>query len=333
MATHFLVVCSLVTVCAIVLRRKASVNRVLPVLAMAGMATLASGFAWIDCGRSLPLLDLTLCIFLCAKYGQISREKAMVFPLLWSIFALVLLGKLGFFSRIWHYGFALAMPAFASSVYLLLWLAPLELENYGIRRQALRCVVCSGLAVGFLVLASQSEVIYHYKTLAVGCGRDRILSPGPNQSPTGIAVRRALEWIQTNVPQDASLAVLPEGVMLNYLSRRTNPTRHFVWNPAELETFGEEKMEADFKENNPDFIVLVHRTNAEFGVGLFGQEKEFGLNLMNWIKQNYDPVYLIGEEPLQEPSSFGVKIMKKRAAKLERAPNTLSFAARSTEPS
>ena len=34
----------------------------------------------------------------------------------------------------------------------------------------------------------------------------------------------ALSWIQNNVPPNATLAVLPEGAMINYLSRRVNPT-------------------------------------------------------------------------------------------------------------
>ena len=38
----------------------------------------------------------------------------------------------------------------------------------------------------------------------------------------------ALDWIDKNIPPRATLATLPEGVMLNYLSRRVNPTMWYV---------------------------------------------------------------------------------------------------------
>jgi hypothetical protein len=53
---------------------------------------------------------------------------------LWTVWSLALLAKLGFFCRIWHYGFALAMPAFVSGIYLLLWALPRQLER--LRRPA-----------------------------------------------------------------------------------------------------------------------------------------------------------------------------------------------------
>jgi len=37
-------------------------------------------------------------------------------------------------------------------------------------------------------------------------------------------VETALVLVEKNVPPDATLAVLPEGAMINYLSRRVNPT-------------------------------------------------------------------------------------------------------------
>ena len=69
------------------------------------------------------------CGLLAVKCRNAAPQPAMNFPLLWNVFGLVLLAKLGFYTRISHYGFALAMPAFAGAVYLLVWLLPVLLEQ------------------------------------------------------------------------------------------------------------------------------------------------------------------------------------------------------------
>jgi hypothetical protein len=311
MLAHFLVVVGIVAVYAFLLKRKLAANRLLPLLLIAPLLALASRFDWTDCGRSLPLLTLALCVILIAKYRQLPREAPPVFPLLWGLFALGLLAKLGLFCRIWHYGFALAMPAFAGAIYLLLWLLPLLLEKHGVQRALFRCGVGLVLMLGFIFLFTQSELRYGQKTVPVGQNRDRMLAFDVKTNPAGAAVQIALAWLSTNAPPGATMAVLPEGVMVNYLSRRTNPTRYCVWNPAEEEVFGQDNMTAAFIKGDPDFIMLVQRDASEYGVKPFGRESRFGLDLMRWIERNYEPVWLIGHEPFQTDGQFGIKILRK----------------------
>ena len=80
----------------------------------------------------------------------------------------------------------------------------------------------------------------------------------------------ALEWIEKNVPPDGTLAVLPEGTTINYLSRRVNPTPCLDWTPTVLTAFGQAGMTAAFEKNPPDYIFLVERDTSEFGIGYFG---------------------------------------------------------------
>jgi hypothetical protein len=295
---------------------------------------LASGIDWVDSGRALPLLVLVLGVLLAAKYKSLlnqeratcdlqpatcnlTRERstfhqALSFPFLWSVFAFGLLAKLGFFSRIWHYGFILAMPAFVGAIYLLLWQLPGVLEKYGVQRNLFRGAICVLLLTGFLRLFVQSQQVLKQKTLAVGIGQDKILTFNGRVHPAGPAVQPALAWLKENVPAEATLAVLPEGVMVNYLSRRTNPTKYLIWNPAEMVGLGQTTMTTTFRENPPDYVMLIHRDHSEYGVKCFGQEERFGLNLMQWIGANYEPVYLIGNEPLRN-SLFGIKILKRNS--------------------
>jgi hypothetical protein len=321
MFSQFLVICVGMAVSGFLFRRKmdVSTNRLFAVAWIALLLGLASGFDWVDCGRSLPLLLVALGALLWAKDWAADpgpppvpdgpRSRA-AFPLLWAIFALALLGKLGFFPRIWHYGFILAMPAFVGAVYLMTWVAPAWLEKHGVHRGLFRVTASLVLCVGFLRLFVQSQMVYRHKTVEVGSGRDRMLAFDANENPAGPAVQAALVWIETNVPRDATLAVLPEGVMINYLSRHTNPAKYLVWNPTELAFFGQAKMVEAFKSGSPDYVVLVHRDADEYGVKFFGQADSFGGELLRWIETHYEPVQLIGHEPLRN-SLFGIKILKR----------------------
>ena len=122
----------------------------------------------------------------CRNYKTLSVEREMTFPLLWSVFGLVLLAKLGLFSRVWHYGFALAMPAAITAIFLLFWLLPVLLEKkYNVDPRPFRLAVWLALMIGFGVLVRDSESWYTAKTLAVGQGGDRILAFDPRLESGG----------------------------------------------------------------------------------------------------------------------------------------------------
>ena len=131
--------------------------------------------------------------------------------------------KLGLFPRISTFaGFAPAMPAFISAVCLLLWLLPKLLENkFAFPPVFLRVTVLLVLLIGFGSLFLQSKRFYDSENLPVGQGGDRIIAFGPEgNSVEARTTGAALAWIETNVPPDATIAALPEGVIVNYLSRR-----------------------------------------------------------------------------------------------------------------
>ena len=313
MAIHFFCVALLVALYARLFQRGTGLGSkritwlvlVVPLLAAAGW------FNWLNCGAALPLLGLAACVLLFKNYQILSVERETAFPLLWSVFGLVLLAKLGLFSRIWHYGFALAMPAAVTAIYLFFWLLPVLLEKkYDVNPRPFRLAVWLALMIGFGILFRGSESWYAAKTLAVGQGGDRIYAFDPRLNPAGDGVNLALAWIGKNVPRDGTLAVLPEGTVINYLSQRVNPTPCLDWTPTVLTAFGQAGMTAAFETNPPDYLCLMERDTSEFGVGYFGHSPGYGVELMQWIGKNYQPAYLIGHEPLRN-GLFGIEILKR----------------------
>jgi hypothetical protein len=203
------------------------------------------------------------------------------------------------------------MPAAVTAIYLLLWLLPIVLESkFNVGPKPFRFAVWLVLMIGFGILLRDSNSWYEAKTLAVGRDGDRIYAFAPQFDPTGGGVKQALAWIKKNVPRDGTLAVLPEGAMLNYLSRRVNPTSCLDWTPNVPIFYGEIAMTAACEKNPPDYICLVERNTSEYGVSPFGRSADYGGALMQWIEKSYVPVCLIGHEPFRN-GLFGIEFLKR----------------------
>lgn len=315
---HFLVTALVVIACAGIFKAIKHVPNptrcLLTGVALVGLLFAAKKFNWQGGGASLPLLCLVTGGLLLKKFRDGSRDHALIFPLLWSVFALLLLAKQGVFPRIWHTGFALAMPAFVTAAYLFLWLLPEFLESsFQVPRRPMRIAAAGVLLVACFSLMNTSASFYSAKNLAVGKGADVIFARGPGvNSVEARNMNLALDWIATNVPPDATLAAIPQGAMLNFLSRHANSTPCLDWNPTMLAAYGAMNMTHALATHPPDFIALVEWQTYEFGTGYFGTDG-YGQDVMAWIQTNYQPVALFGSEPLRN-GLFGIKILKYQPA-------------------
>ena len=104
--------------------------------------------------------------------------------------------------------------------------------------------------------------------------------------------------------------------MINYLSRRVNPTPCLVWVPPVMAVFGQTNMTAACEKNSPDYVLIIARTTTEFGVGYFGYARQYGTELKQWIDDHYDRVYPVPApaEPSPSGSPFfaELQILKRR---------------------
>jgi hypothetical protein len=282
------------------------------VLMLATPLVMAAYIAdWIDCGYSLPLLALVSCALIYLNRDVLAGRQKFVFPFLWSVFALVLLSKMGLFPRIWHYGFALAMPAFVAGIYCLFWLLPMVLEKrWQVPALYFRGMVSVVLMAGFWALFQQSARNYALQTVTVGSGSNRMLAF--NSAEHAKEYNAALGWIGSNVPGNTTLAVLPEAPMVNFLAGRINPTPCVFWNQLVVAVFGEAKMTATFEETSPDYVMIVEPTSPVDSARCFGSPGN-GQDVLQWIKQNYQAQVIFGHEPLKN-GQFGIEIFK-RASK------------------
>jgi hypothetical protein len=264
---------------------------------------------------ALPLFVFGLTVYLYLDYRRSAdggQRQSVLALLLLSLFVFGLLCKMLFNCRISQYGFYITAPALAVGVAFLVGYLPPVLDARGMAGVFFR----RAMVVFVTVLAVRHGVVsgdyYARKTYPVALSSaDRILTMEPSTDPRGVLVDKALQWIEANMHRDETLLVVPEGVMINFLSRRRNPTRYVNFMMPELVHFGERTILQDFRAHSPDVVMLVlAKDTSEYGVGPFGLDPANGELIVNWIEAEYRPVMLFGGDPL-EGKYIGVKIYRK----------------------
>jgi len=301
----------ILTVCALVFRlcRRGWRAALGWIVLAALLVKPALKFKWEECGRCLPLFCIVTLAWVCWRARKFGWRSATIFGALWTIFSLTMLAKLGFYSRIWHYGFVLAMPASLTAVYFLVRLLPDALEKLGVAPRLWRSFVGVFLAVALLELMLGSKFTYQKKTVPIAEGADRMWTYSTNDDSTGVCMAQALNWMQLNTPPNTTVATLPAGAMMNFLLRRPNPSGYLRWNPPEMSAFGQSNMTRAMEERPPDYILLLGVDNSEFGVRFFGDKPAFGQDLVQWIDGHYRPICLIGDD-WKKTGAFGIKILQ-----------------------
>ncbi|MEE9614543.1 MAG: glycosyltransferase family 39 protein [Thermodesulfobacteriota bacterium] len=267
---------------------------------------------WPEIFRPLPLIMLLFgaaifVLFVRSRNGHEAPGRSIPVLAL-TVFSFMMLLKILLAVHIVHYGFALAMPATLVFIKALLSWAPSLLTRLSGHCSFYRMAVLTTIMLTVGWHAGVSWGFYKLRSFAVGSGWDTVVTYGPGVTSRGLHLKAALEEIEKIMAPRESFVALPEGVILNYLSRRPNPTGFVNFLPPDVIMFGEERMLAVFEEAPPDYVLLVSRPTPEYGYEFFG--RDYGLKLYSWATDNYEPVSQIGAAPFQG-DDFGVVIMKR----------------------
>ena len=276
-----------------------------------------------DLARALPIVVIGILAVLVRDVVRDRGNSAAMTRLaplvMWAVLALTLLAKILLNVQLYAYGFVLALPASLLAIASGLWLIPGALRHRGGSGVMFRSLAMTAVGVVAALHLMWWYGTYSEKTFAIGTGGDTIvtwetaLTYERSVSPIGPVVAAAIEQIERLSPPEGTFAVFPEGVMLNYLTRRRNPTPYINFMLPELAAFGEAAMVAALDEHPPDLVVIVHRDTSEYGVGFFGRDPRYGPQIMDWVARRYETAALIGSEPLVGPE-FGIKILRQRGA-------------------
>jgi hypothetical protein len=297
-------------------RRRTAVVITLGVVCFAALLWQREAIPFTRLARALPVTSAVLAGHFALEAFRARRDPralARAAPLaLWAVLALGFLGKMILNARFEQYGFVLAMPATLLLVAGLTWGLPRWLRASPGRGDLARALAVAAVAAFTVQLLSWSERAYARKDFAVGAGRDAIVAENPRFSARPLVIEQTLRSLREIMPAGATLLVLPQGVIVNYWLRVRNPTPYTIFVPAQIPAYGgEEAILATLRASPPDFVALIHRPHAEYGVGPFGVDPRNGRRIMDWVRSDYERVKRIGSEPFTG-GRFGAVILRKR---------------------
>ena len=102
----------------------------------------------------------------------------------------------------------------------------------------------------------------------------------------GKTVKNAVDFINQNTKNTDKIVILPEGIIINYLTNRNSDNIYYNLNPMFYEDiFGETEIIKHFEENKPDYFIILPIDNIEYGKSFFGID--YAQNFYEMIKNNY----------------------------------------------
>ena len=204
------------------------------------------------------------------------------------------------------------MPAAILLIIVSVGLIPDELAKFQGKGHQWKLLMATVIIIDVVLSWRYSMANYNMKNFQVGRNGDAFWAYAPDIDPRGLAVTQLLNHLATAVPPRATVAILPEGAMINYLSRHANSVPFILVNPFETEVFGEKTILDSFKHSPPHYIVLVHPDSRGHGTDSSGLSSSCGKETLEWINSRYEPVWHILTEPLKD-GRFGIKMLKQKS--------------------
>ena len=171
------------------------------------------------------------------------------------------------------------------------------------------------LLVGLLFALSAQQMFSNLSNL----GLTKLEIPSPVgtvaflSTPASRSLAALLQDLQTRKAEGKSVLVIPEGALINTLSRTRHPLYHPHMLSTTLAVYGDQALISQIAKAKPEYIVLEHRAAPEYtGNSHFGQS--YAVELVAWVKANYQLVASYGPEPFQSLrySDGGVRLYQRK---------------------
>ena len=261
---------------------------------------------WLNVGACLPgVIAFVFLVLLFRAHGQLKHigrvEEETTMALALTLLAGAMLVRMPLHARIYQLGFyQAALSGMVVAAFMVSevprWAGR---EGWGTNVAALGSLAV--LAAGCFAIAQMSCVALSGQTVAVGSGRDLFYADAPEIDPMGSIVEWTVQYLQTT-PRTTTVCVLPEGAMLNYLLRRQNPV---------IAARGEPQTVALMRRTPPDYVVIISRDLAEYGITRYGATNGPGYLLLQYLRPNYSLASGHGADPLDAKTGKGVLILKR----------------------
>jgi len=257
--------------------------------------------------RILPLICVAVAVISLRKIIS-GRKKDIryVFLLVLAAFSFFLMSRVIF--NVWagHFGFYILTPGVIVYYVFFLKIIP-DLLKPGIIRLFFKACFIS-LAVFFIMAHfNVSRFFYQSKTHMVYSERGGIYV---FNSERDTRCSELIDFLAKNTKEKETVAVFPEGVVINFLSNRGNPLYYYHYLPIELKR--EDIIDSiivDMENKKIDYVVINQRSTYEYGYAAFGYD--YGKKIFDYIANNYAVYKQFGSFPYTA-QDYGIVVFKRK---------------------
>ena len=110
----------------------------------------------------------------------------------------------------------------------------------------------------------------------------------------GNATKELIDYINKNTKNEDKILVLPEGLIVNFMTGRQSDNKFYSLIPMYVEAFGDDTIVERFKITKPNYIVISNYDTSNYFYKEFG--KDYGQKIYDYIISNYNKEASIGSE-------------------------------------
>jgi hypothetical protein len=222
------------------------------------------------------------------------------------VFSILLVAKMGLKPLVYQYGFVLAWPGAIVLVALVATELPAWITNRGGSGGVLRAIGLAAWLVAVSAILNRTSANFDAKRWTMNANTPDAI----RIDNCGLEVQHVCDQIRELTPANGTVAVFPQGLMINYLSRRANPIRNVNFMPPEVLAVGEDAIIIALEKHPPDLIVVTS-TAIEGGHFTLDGKDIYGAKMLQWIQKNYQPVNVVTlQKPL--PTIYRFMISRRR---------------------
>ncbi|MBE7705355.1 MAG: hypothetical protein E7Z90_06055 [Cyanobacteria bacterium SIG29] len=108
------------------------------------------------------------------------------------------------------------------------------------------------------------------------------------------AINKTVEYINKNTKEEDTILVLPEGSVINYLTKRKSHNKFYYLIPPNIEVFGEESIVKELEQDLPEYLILQPMSYTNFSETYFCDS--FGKKICNLIPKYYEAPIVFGDD-------------------------------------
>ena len=238
----------------------------------------------------LPYICTLFLLFELWNYFKIKdyKNKSRCIRLLLLIFALICSLKNFHSLLLSFYGAYSFAPLF---ICLILFISDLLEDNflYNTQKQY-KSALCAFIIILTLLFANILFIWVREENSKVKTPLGTIKAEKMTAEP----FNETLRYLKNHSNLDDSLLVIPEGIILNFLSNRTWDFYQTSFTPLDFETFGEDVIIKNITEIKPKYIALSNRNTSEYAKSYVC--KDYGVKACKYIVENYTLEAAFGEK-------------------------------------